>query len=188
MENKIFFLILPKYNSTQMQQLQHWYSKWNLKKFVYLHEIGSSLLIKTAYNPAFYFNMGKKLWIYIFSSTFFCYYRKHPSKDNKVCPRPCSSCFQQHFQNWFYVPRYNSDLPKLEWTLLLFNFKYIRDLTNIRKLFSIPVAGYASFPKARGLKTNLLGLISNISKYYFKTGTICLLFLIFTCIYRFGIW
>ena len=29
----------------------------------------------------------------------------------------------------------------------------------------------------RTLKTNLLGLISNFSKYYFKTGTICLLFI-----------
>ena len=37
---------------------------------------------------------------------------------------------------------------------------------------------YASFSHhARTLKTNLLGLISNFSKYYFKTGTIYLLFL-----------
>ena len=52
-------------------------------------------------------------------------------------------------------------------------------LTNKCKLFSIPVAEYASFShQARMLKTNLLGLISNFSKYYFKTGTICLLFLL----------
>ena len=31
--------------------------------------------------------------------------------------------------------------------------------------------------RIRTLKTNLLGLVSNFPKYYFKTGTICLLFL-----------
>ena len=106
----------------------------------------------------------------------------------KIFPLPSSSCFQQHFHDWFYVLRCNSDLLKLEWTLLLFNFNYIRALTNRRKLFSIPVAEYASFShQARTLKTNLLGLISNFSKYYFKTGTICS-FLMFTCIYQFRIW
>ena len=53
-----------------------------------------------------------------------------------------------------------------------------RHLTNRRKLFVIPVAEYASCShQVRTLKTNLLGLISRFSKYYFKTGTICLLFL-----------
>ena len=65
-----------------------------------------------------------------------------------------------------------------EQQILLFNFNYIRDLTNRRKLFSIPVTKYASFSHhARPLKTNLLDLILNFSKHYFKTGTICLLFL-----------
>ena len=31
LENETFFLTLPKYNSTQVQQLQHWYSKCNSK-------------------------------------------------------------------------------------------------------------------------------------------------------------
>ena len=45
-------------------------------------------------------------------------------------------------------------------------------------MFSIPVASYASFShQARTLKTNLLDIISNFSKYYFKTGTICIIFL-----------
>ena len=75
LENEIFFLILPKYNSTQIQQLQHWYSKCNSKEICpsarngQVHE--GLLLIKTlsvslfllqlslAYNPAFYFNMGQ---------------------------------------------------------------------------------------------------------------------------------
>ena len=61
---------------------------------------------------------------------------------------------------------------------MLFNFNYIHDLTNTHKLFSIPVAEYASFShQARTLKTNLLGFISIFSKYYFKIGTIYLLFL-----------
>ena len=51
-------------------------------------------------------------------------------------------------------------------------------LTNRCKLFSIPVAEYASFShQTVTLKTNLLGLISNLSKYSFKTCTIFLLFL-----------
>ena len=48
LENEIIFL--TKYNSTQIQQLQHWYSKCNSKE-ICLHEMGeqikSSLLIKT---------------------------------------------------------------------------------------------------------------------------------------------
>ena len=123
--------------------------------------------------------MGKKLWRHIsFSSTCLCYYRKYVNKANKICPLPSFTCFQWHFHDWFYVLRHNSDLSKLKLTLLLFNFNYICDLTNRCKLFSIPVSEYASFShQARTLKTNLLGLISNFSKYFFKIGTICLLFL-----------
>ena len=45
-------------------------------------------------------------------------------------------------------------------------------------VFHSRVAEYASLShQARTLKTNLLGLISIFSKYYFKTGTISLLFL-----------
>ena len=51
-------------------------------------------------------------------------------------------------------------------------------MTNRCKLFSVPVAEYASFlHQARTLKTNLPGLISNVSKYYYKTSTSCHLFL-----------
>ena len=49
---------------------------------------------------------------------------------------------------------------------------------NRRKLFFIPVAEYAFFSnQSRTLKNIVLVLISNFSKYYFKTGAICLLFL-----------
>ena len=102
---------------------------------------------------------------------------KNPFNENEIWPLPPSSCFQQHFHDWFYVLRCNSDLDKLEWILLLFNFNYIRHLTNIHKLFSIPVAEYTSFShQARTLKTNLLGFISNFSKYCFKIETIYFLF------------
>ena len=113
-----------------------------------------------------------------FSITCFCYYKKHPNNDNKICPLPPSPCFQQSFHDWFYVLMYNSDLSKLEWTLLIFNFNFIRDLTNRHRLFSIPVAEYASFSyQVRTLRTNLLGLIPNFSKHYSKISTICFVLL-----------
>ena len=66
----------------------------------------------------------------------------------------------------------------LQKTLLLFDFNYIRDLTNRRKLFSIPVAEYTSFSHhTRTLKTSLLVLITRFFTYYFKTSTISILFL-----------
>ena len=89
--------------------------------------------------------------------------------------------------HWFYVLRYNSDMSKFEWTLLLFNFNYICDLTNRRRLICIPVAKYVSFLQIVRLKTNIRVLISKFSKYYFKTDNLPP-FLIFTCIYRFRIW
>ena len=125
--------------------------------------------------------MGKKLWRHIsFSSICFCYYRKHPNNDNKIFPLPSSSCFQQHFHDWFYVLRWNSDLWKLVWTLLLSNSTtsviwHIDANCFPFQLLKVPVTSFSH--QARTLKTNLLGLISNFSKYYFKTGTICLLFL-----------
>ena len=123
--------------------------------------------------------MRKKLWRHVsFSSACSCYYRKHPNNNNKICALSSTTCFQQHFHDWFSVLRCNSDLWKLEWTILLFNSNYILHLTNRRKLFAVLVAEYASCShQTKRLKTDLLGLISSFSKYSFKTGTICLLFL-----------
>ena len=76
LENEIYFLILLKYNSRQIQQLQHWYSKCTSKEFCLSawngranvkvnfnqNAIAVSLFLlelSFAYNPAFYFNMGK---------------------------------------------------------------------------------------------------------------------------------
>ena len=51
LKNEIYFLILPKYNSKQIQQLQHWCSKCSSKEIVYRYEMGkqikSSLLTET---------------------------------------------------------------------------------------------------------------------------------------------
>ena len=50
-------------------------------------------------------------------------------------------------------------------------------MLNRHKFVFIPVTEYALFPhQAKTLKTNHFGLVSNISKYYCKTGTVCLPF------------
>ena len=126
------------------------------------------------YNPAFYFNMGQKCW------------RHAPSHISVIAGNiPITVIRFAHYHpllppsSTFITDSMYLDLSKLtiKWTLLLFNFSCIRDLAKRRKLFSIPVGEYASFSnEARTLKTNLLRLISNFSKYYFKTGTTCLLF------------
>ena len=74
-----------------------------------------------------------------------------------ICPLWSSACFQHHFQNWFSVLRWNSDRVKLEWISLLFNFTWMHNLSNRDKLFSSPVAKYASFShQVKTLKTDLL--------------------------------
>ena len=76
------------------------------------------LQLSFAWNQTFYFNIGQKLQTHsLFSYTWFCYYRKHPDNNNKICLLPSSACFWQHFHDWFFVLRYNSDLVKLAWTL-----------------------------------------------------------------------
>ena len=126
------------------------------------------------YNPAFYFNMGQKCWRHAPS---------HISVITGNIPITVITFAHDHpllpSNSTFITDSIYLDLSKLtvKWTLLLFNFSCIRDLAKRRKLFSIPVGEYASFSnEARTLKTNLLGLISNFSKYFFKTGTTCLLF------------
>ena len=121
-------------------------------KFFYLHKMGqqikSSLLLTLFQQFYSHFNFNfltiklsvsnweKTIWTHIsLFSTCFCYYRNYPNNDNKICQLPYFSCFQHHFHDWFYVLRYNSDLSKLEWILLLLNFNYIVDLTNRHKFF-----------------------------------------------------
>ena len=75
------------------------------KKFFYLHKMGqqikSSLLLTLLQQVYSHFNFNlptiqlsvsnweKTIWRHIsFSSTCFCYYRKHPNNDNKICQLP----------------------------------------------------------------------------------------------------
>ena len=152
-----------------------------LKVHFLLERYCSQFILTSAFiclQSSFLFQHGKKdIYEAIYNSRPYASVRKHPNNDNKIYPLPSSTRFQKQFHEWFHVLRYNSDLSKLEWTLLLFSFNNIGDLTINRKLFSIPVADYASFSHhARTNKTNLLGLISSCSKYHFKPGTICPLF------------
>ena len=132
------------------------------------------LQVSFAYNPTFYFHTKKKLWRYIsFSSTCFCYCRKHPNIGNNICHY--HFLLASHFHDWFYVLRYNSDLSKLEWTLISTTSVIWQIDTNCSPFQLLNMSSFHI--RFRTLKTNLLGLMSNFSTYYFKTGTICFLFL-----------
>ena len=140
LENEIFFLILRKYNRTQIQQLQLWYSKSisNEKLTFNQNAIAVSLTFfqfSFSYNPAFYFNMGKKLWRHNYSLPhvsviagnilitivrFACYHLLLAS----------NSTFMTDYM-------YLGTIKTCRNLTLLFNFNYICDLTNRRKLFSI---------------------------------------------------
>ena len=68
---KYFFW--PKYHN-KIQQLQHWYGQCNSKGMSSSTKWASKLCncskflqLSFAYNPAFYFNIGKKLWRHISS-------------------------------------------------------------------------------------------------------------------------
>ena len=102
---------------------------------------------------------GKKLWSRMsFSSTCFCYYRKHPNNDKKICPLP-SSCFQQHFYD---CSMYLCTIQICR-NLNEYNY-YLIPTTFVIWQIVLHSSRWICFP------------ISNFSKYYFKTGTTCLLF------------
>ena len=126
--------------------------------------------------PNFYFNIGKKLRTYISFSKCFCYYKKHPNNDYKIFRLPFPARFQQRFHDWSLYLGTNQIWRNLnEHSYYLISSKSV--IWQIGKLFSIPVVEYASFShQARMVKTNLVRLISNFSKCYFKTDTICFLF------------
>ena len=78
------------------------YTKWasKLKVHFLLKRYCSKFILNSVFiclQPSFLFQQGKKVWRHIFSSTCFCYYRKHLNNNNKIDPLPCSSWFQQHF-------------------------------------------------------------------------------------------
>ena len=141
--------------------------KWARKlkdRFYCSDSIAVSLLLLHflfAYCPAFYLNIGKKLWRHIsFSSICFFYYKKHPNNHNKICPLPSSTCFQQHCHDWLLFPSTKSAICQIDANCSLFqSFNML--------LFHI---------RLEYIKLIYYGLVSVFSKYYFKIGTICLFF------------
>ena len=95
-------------------------------------------------------------------------------------PRPLASSayFQQNVHDWFLVPRYNSGQNKHDWTLLLLTSTksvICQKDVNCSKFYS---PNWLLFHiRAERLKLTYYSLISNFSRYYFKTGTLCLFFL-----------
>ena len=134
MENVIFFSDTASLNTTvcecnnfnigTVMQFKRSFAsctKWaQIESFALINTSLFLLQLSFGCNPAFYFNMGKKLERHIsFSCTCSCRYRKHPNNDNNICALESSACFQQHFDGWFTVLSYNSYLKKFEWTPLL---------------------------------------------------------------------
>ena len=79
-----------------------------------------------ACNSVFCFKMGKKLCTHyspphfsVITITYSC------NNDKKIFRLRSCACFQQDFYKWFLVFGYNSDLWKLEWTLLLNLFRMV---------------------------------------------------------------
>ena len=140
------FLILPKYNSKQQISLAEWiwWANWKFDFIINSNAVSLFLLqLSLACNPAFYFNIVKRLWRHAsFSFTCFCYYRKpNPNNDN-ICPLQ-STCFQQRFHDWFSVLRFNSD-----------NHHYC--LTPTNSVFCQIDTNFSNPVQARTLKTDLL--------------------------------
>ena len=138
------------------------------------------LQLSFACNPAFYFNIEKKLfWHISFSSACFCYYRKHPNNDNKISSQ--LACFQQRFQDWFFVRRFTIRI----WQNLNEHYCYLTSIksaiwqidTNRSPFQLLNMLPFHILRNTRTLKTNLLQFIIIFSKYYFKIGTIFHLFL-----------
>ena len=112
--------------------------------------------------------MGKKLWRYIsFSSTYFCYYRKHPNNNNKIYSLLSFMTDSQYLgiiQIWWNLNEYYYYLTSPK------SFIYQIALHSSR--------WNASFRhQIRKLKTDLLQFNINFSRHFFKTSTLCLLFL-----------
>ena len=177
MENVIFFSDTASLNTivcecnnfnigTVMQFKRSFASctKWaQIESFALINTSVFLLQLSFGCNPAFYFNMGKKLERHIsFSCTCSCRYRKHPNNDNNICALESSAFFQQHFHGWFTVLSYNSYLKKFEWTPLLLTLTkpwFIKETQIV--LHSVDEC--ASF--SLRLKLNCYSLISFFSRF-----------------------
>ena len=94
-------------------------TKWVSKvKFTFINPNTEVYSYYTFHLPAiqiFIAIWAKKLRTHIsFFSTCSCHYSKHTHNNHKICLLASPVCFQQHFNDWFSVLRYNSDLKKLE--------------------------------------------------------------------------
>ena len=103
-----------------------------------------------------------------FSSICSYHYWKNTNNDNKICPLESSANFQQNF-------RYNLYLKKLEWTPPWTKFVICQIHTNCPPFQSLNMLPFHIRPEC--LKLTYCSLIWFFSRYYFKTGILCLLFL-----------
>ena len=132
----------------------------------------------------------KKLWRHaLFPYTCFCYYRKHPNNDNKICHLSSSAFFQQHYHYWFSLLRCNLDVTKLEFKLLFFNFNQIRYFNHIdANWYPFQSLGMLPFHiMLEGLNIIYYGLISNFLNTTWKL-TQFTSFFVFIFIHGFRIW
>ena len=107
------------------------------------------------------------------SSTCFCSYNKHPNSDNNIRPVLSSACFQYSFLM--------TDSLYLSWRNMNEHYYLTSTKSVIWQIDSncSPFQSLNMLPfhiTLERLKLIYYGLTPNISKYYFKTGTICLLF------------
>ena len=124
--------------------------------------------------------MGKKLWGYIPpSSRCFCCCMKHPNNNNKTCPLPSSLASS----NTFMTDSRYLGATEIYWNLTEHGYYYLISTTSVIWPIDANCSPFQSLNmlpfhiRFRTLKVNLLSLISIFSKYYFKSGTICILFL-----------
>ena len=115
--------------------------------------------------------MGKNLWTLIsISSKSFCYYRKHPSNDNKIClllKIMTDSQYLVTIQIWWNLNEHFYCLTSTKSVICQIN-------ANCSPLQSLNMLSFHI--RLERLKLTYHSLISNFSRYFSKAGTLCLLF------------
>ena len=142
------------------------------------------LQLSFACNPAFYFNMEKKLWRRIsFCSTCFCYYKKY---EKTIIRFTCyhlllssNSTFMTKSLNLGTIQIWRDELMD---TAIKSVICQIANCSPFHSIHTSPLictpnqeTGFYMITASvlKRLKLIYYGLISNFSKYYFKTGAIC---------------
>ena len=125
-----------------------------MREFTFINAIAVSLFWCSSFNlPAIIF--------FIFTSTCFSYYIKHPHNDNKICP----------LLSFMTDSKYLGTI-QIWWNL---NEHYFYLTSTKSVIFQID-ANCSPFQSLNMLPFHIR-LVSNVSRYFFKTGTFCLLFL-----------